>query len=523
MMKVSIRRRDLLPLLLVVLFSAAACLIVFSNFALQRGQMMWDEAEHAMTGLVFASDIQRLDMASLAIHSYRQILWPPLHPLMLSAFFLLFGQSAAAARASSIALYFLFSMAMYFLGREIAQKNKPVSGILCSVFALVTGSLYLSASEVMLEMIALLFFSLAMLFFLRFLRDKGLWWTVPVFILLTFFSKTNFGIVLILSVAAYFLVHERFRIVSLLRNRSFLLMLGPVIIVILTWLLIPPDRLLVFLGALVNRPEGPPSFSVEGLMYYPVQLYVYSGVLILLFAAAFALSFRYLKDEKVRFLIIIAVIAIILNFFHQNKKIRYILYLYPPLFTLAAFHLTGFYARINHKRRHITFFVLVLACTAAFMFYLAGNARLYGYDFSVAGPLDFIKNSTGNSTSIFVLGEINEISPGLISWHISNITDIKSVTASTYAAWEFEDPEAPGRANPERINDYIGKYDFDVIILIETFNGSVFYNTEDFLVYNKWKLDYIPILLENRNYTIRDSRLFQDIGIGITVLKRIGN
>ena len=515
----------------VLAVSAAMCLIIFSNFILQRGQTMWDEAEHAFTGLVFANDILRFDFASLAAHFHQQILWPPLHPLFLSLSFLLFGQSIVVARASSLILYFLFSIAMYFLGREMVKKDKDISGILCSVFALATGSFYLSASEAMLEMMALLFFTLTLVFFLRSLRDESLWWTVPVFILLTFFSKTNFGIALMLSVTVYFLLHERFRIASLLRNRRFTMMLAPVIIIILAWLLIPPDRLLVFLAFLVNRSEGPPPLSLEGLLYYPTELYIYSGFLILVYAAALVLSFKHLKNENIRFLLIIALLVILLNFFHQNKKIRYILYLYPPLFSLAAFHLTNLYARIRHKRKHIAFYALVAAAMAVFIFYLAGSARLYGYGFSVSEPLDFIKNSAENSTNIFVLGEINEISPGLMSWHLSNITNIKGVKASTYAIWEFEEFKrligkhlgVPDRISPERINSFIERYDFDTIILIETLNSSIFYNTEDFLVYNKWKLDYIPIVLENKNYSVYESRLFEDTGLEITVLTRLSN
>jgi hypothetical protein len=253
--------------------------------------------------------------------------------------------------------------------------------------------------------------------------------------------------------------------------------------------------------------------------------------LIALYVAAVALSFRHLKNDKVRFLVITALLVILLNFFHQNKKMRYILYLYPPLFSLTAFHLTNLYSRIKRRRKHIAFYVLMVVCMTAFLFYLAGSIRLYGYNFSVAEPLDFIKSSTGNSGSIFVLGEINEISPGLIGWHLSNITKIKEVKASTYAVWEFEEFErligkhlgVPDRISPERINNFIGKHGFDTIILIKTLNSSMFYNTEDFLVYNKWKLDYIPIVLENKDYTAHDSMLFEDIGVEITVLKKLSN
>ena len=522
------KQSDWMGLLFVLAASLMICSIVYSNFVLQRGQMMWDEAEHALTGLAFASDIQKSDFYSLAAHFHQQILWPPLHPLFLSVIFLLFGKSVIAARASSVALYFLFSMAMHFLGREVAQKNKHVSGTLCSVFALVTGSFYLSASEAMLEMLALLFFTLSILFFLKFLKDRRNWWLVSAFIMLTFFSKTNFGIALMLSIAIYLLIHERFRFASIIRNRDYLMMLAPVALAILLWLM-PPDRLLIFLGFLVNRPEGPPPFSIEGLLLYPTELFIYSGVLIALYIAALALSFRHLKNDKVRFLVIITLLVILLNFFHQNKKIRYILYLYPPLFSLASFHLANLYARIKHRRKQVAFYVLIAACMAAFSFYLSGNARLYGYSFSVTEPLDFIKNSTENSGSIFVLGEINEISPGLIGWHLSSITNMKEIKASAYAVWEFSPGTFDGlkiqNATPdaEGMNSFLSRHAFDAIALMELQNASVFYNTADYLIYNRWKLDYIPIIMENRNYSVESRKAFPDSGLEIIILRRSGS
>jgi hypothetical protein len=496
---------------------------------LQRGQMMWDEAEHAVTGLVFLNDIQRLDFISLAYHCYQQLLWPFLYPLFLSIFFLLFGPSIIMGRALSLVIYFLFSISMYFIGREMVKKNKGVSGILCSVFALITGSFYLSASEIMLEILALLFFTLSLLFFLKSLRNKKLYSLVSIFILLTFFSKTNFGIVLILAIIIYFLIQEKLRFTKFLTNAAQRKILAPVFIIILIWLMIPPDRLFTFLGFLVNRPEGPPPLSLEGLLYYPTQLYIYSGFLILLFAAALAISFRHLKNDKVRFLLITALLVILLNFFHQNKKIRYILDLYPPLFSLTAFHLTNLYTKIKHKRKQIAFSVLMPALMAVFLFHFSSNVRLYGYSFSVSEPLDFIKNNTMDSNNIFVLGEFNELSPGLITWHLSNTTSIKYITASSYSAWQFENSsgnlERPGNPTPdsEGMERFIAKHDFDKIVLIEVKNSSVFYDKEDYLVYNRWKLDYIPIVMENGNYSVENMKSFENIGVQVTILKKLSN
>ncbi|MCJ7816874.1 MAG: glycosyltransferase family 39 protein [Candidatus Aenigmarchaeota archaeon] len=490
--------------------------------------MRWDEAEHDFTSLVFLNDMLRLDIPSLLTHLHEQLLWPFVHTLLLSLFFLLFGPTILNGRIFSLVMYFAFAIAAYFLGREVVEKNKYISGVLCTAFSLVTGSLYLSASEAMLEMTALFFSTLAVTFFLKSIKERRFYPLASLFTLLAFFSKTNFGIVLILSMLAYFLVKEKLRFRKMLRDRGFLALFAPIAIIIFFWVM-PPDRLATFIAFLVNRPEGPDPLSFEGMSYYPVQLYMYSGILIFVYAAAFSLSFHHLKNEKVKFLVIMGLLAIGLNFFHQNKKIRYILYLYPVFFSLASFHLARFYSRIIYPRKGIAFFVILIIAMTAYSVYLFQNVRLYDDYYSVKRPLDFIKDSTMNSSRIFVLGEFNELSPGLIEWELSNKTNIKYVKASSYAVWEFEEFQrligkhlgVPDRISPERISDFIGKYGFDTIILIKPQNSSLFYNTEDFLVYNKWKLDYMPVVLENKKYMLAGWMLFEDIDVEITILKKI--
>ena len=69
-MKIQFGRDDFLGLAFVTIAAIFTCLFVFSNFVTQWGPMRWDEADHAFTGLVFASDMAGLDFASLAVHAY---------------------------------------------------------------------------------------------------------------------------------------------------------------------------------------------------------------------------------------------------------------------------------------------------------------------------------------------------------------------------------------------------------------------------------------------------------------------
>lgn len=326
------------------------------------------------------------------------------------------------------------------------------------------------------------------------------------------------------SLLAFFVARKRLHVGAMLRDRDFILLFAPIAAVISLWLLFPPSRFPEFLSFLINRPEGPPALSLEGLLYYPAQLYAYSGPLIVLYAAAALLSLKHLKNEKIRFLLIVVGITILLNFFHQNKKVRYILYIYPPLFALASFQLERLYARIRFRRKEIAFFAITGICVALFSFYMLGNIRLYDDYYSVDRPLDFIKNGTLEYGNIFVLGEFNEISPGLIAWNLNNAT--KQIAYSSYSSWEFEgSPGALVRTatgpDSEGMNRFLDRHGFDAIILIDVSNASIFYNNPDYLIYNKWKLGYIPVVLESGNYSMQNSRYFEDIDVEISILKRV--
>ena len=499
-------------------------ILVFNNFVIQRGPMRWDESEHVLTALIFANDMHGLDIVSLASHCYEQLLWPFVNPMLLSMFFLSFVPSIIAARTFSLIFYALFVLSLYFLGREIVEKDKAISGMICSFFGIVTGAMYLYASEAMLEMVALLFFTLTCIFFIKSKKQRNLLFLVPFFGILTFFSKTNFGVVLFLSILIWYILRYKFSVRKIIHDRSFLLTFIPIILVLGLWLLIPPERLITFLGFLVNRPEGPNPFSIEGIMLYPELLYDLTGPLILLHIAAFALSLKYMKNEKIRFFVVLILITFILNFFHQNKKIRFILYMYPALFALTSFHLTSLFSKIKKANKEYYFALVMFALLVSFSLYMYQNVRLYDDYYSVDLPLEFIKNNTQGASSVFLIGEFNELSPALITWHLSNLTHIKDVGAITYSVYQFENLsgvlDVPDGENIDKksFNSFITKEKFENMVLITVYNKSVFYDTEDYIGYNKWKLSYIPIALDNANYSVVAERNFSDISVGITIL-----
>ena len=100
------RKRWLLPgLILVATIAVMASLAAIAIPT--RGPFRWDEATHALKGLVIAHDLRHGDLLSFAYNSYRQVLYPPLRSWFLALAFLAFGPSATVVSWVSL-LFFGF-------------------------------------------------------------------------------------------------------------------------------------------------------------------------------------------------------------------------------------------------------------------------------------------------------------------------------------------------------------------------------------------------------------------------------
>ena len=506
-----------LIVMLIILFSS----VIFVNFILNRGPMMWDESEHSMTSLILSTDLAQLNFSSFFIHAHEKILWPFVHPMLLSAFILLFGKSIVISRLFSLLVFACATIACFFLGREMSQKNPHIAGFLCAVFFMTTESLWLSASEVMLEITALLFFILTIITLFRYHKNPRLSPLIAVFALLTFFSRSNFGIPLIIALFVHFLIYEKFSLKKMVKNRGFCIIFLVIGIGIMLWLF-PLERLLFFVKFLFNRPEGPSPLSIEGMVTYPSLLYLFSGPILILHIILSVFAFRSIKNPKISFLFLIVFLTVAINFFHPNKKIRYILYFYPVLFSLSSFALAQLYEKISIKRKGFLFFFIVVFITG--LFYLHASQRIFaggGY-YSIDEPLMFVKENLGSRKDIFTVGEFNQLSSAFIAWNISSMGDIRRVVPLVYAIPEFETvdgfSEVPKKPNPDGFRSYLGSHRFDAIVLIYVYNTSFFYQNDDFQNWNKWKQAYIPLARENKNYTPIAEKSFDIQGIKIEIL-----
>ena len=73
----------MLALVLALLISAH----LYQRTIATNGVLMWDEAAHNLWGRLIFEDITRTQWLALALDTYRQDYWPPMHSWYLSLFF----------------------------------------------------------------------------------------------------------------------------------------------------------------------------------------------------------------------------------------------------------------------------------------------------------------------------------------------------------------------------------------------------------------------------------------------------
>jgi hypothetical protein len=95
---------------------------------------MTSARSYAETGIVTLHGLQITNNPPLGKRPDAYTHWPPLFPMILSRFFLVFGESDAVARVMALACSSLLILAFYFLARTCLENKTAV----CSVFALLT-------------------------------------------------------------------------------------------------------------------------------------------------------------------------------------------------------------------------------------------------------------------------------------------------------------------------------------------------------------------------------------------------
>lgn len=164
------------------LLAAAAASLAFRARLEAGGTPNWDSASHGLQGYAVAQDVGRVDVPNLladtAGHRYR---YPPGHPILLAAAYLLFGGSWATAFGVSALLFALLAALLY------ATAESKTAGWIAALLALTCPALLGLSGQILLEIPAAILMTLALRLYARSLEDDGavraLGWTLTLFML----------------------------------------------------------------------------------------------------------------------------------------------------------------------------------------------------------------------------------------------------------------------------------------------------------------------------------------------------
>ena len=330
----------MLKLIWRTLFCCFALVVGWSIYHLiirLSGDFGWDEASHSLKGLLIAHDFKSGDWVSLLYDTYRQVYWPPLHSWLTAISFLVSGPSAISARCVSLIFFLLTALVIYVAALQFGQPRKEVAATVATLLFLTSPPVILSSAQAMLEIPGLFCLSLSVLIHTWLnakTRSPSAHMWLGVAIVLTYFTKTNYGILLIIVVALSALLSAGAR--GLFSRQNFYTFL-PVAVAFAIWFAYPP-KIASTLAALINVAEMEP-YSLEGFFYYPkVMLHLWGSIWqSAIPVLALIMAFKYRRNPGIRFLLLLAAIQFGLGQMHHTKSERHIMPMVPALVLVTGF------------------------------------------------------------------------------------------------------------------------------------------------------------------------------------------
>lgn len=127
---------------LLFVISLSITIWAYLYLLIPQSPFFWDEAHHALNGLMIERSIKQCDINEFYTNTNRQIYWPFLHSWFLGVAFMVGGENYETARAINLFFYFISVLLMYFLGRKLNPNKRFLTG-LTTVLLFITSPLIL--------------------------------------------------------------------------------------------------------------------------------------------------------------------------------------------------------------------------------------------------------------------------------------------------------------------------------------------------------------------------------------------
>ena len=335
--------------------------LIYTHLIVPGGPLSWDEASHALYGLTITYDLQQGDWLGFIYDTYRQVYWPPIHSWLTGIGFLIAGPSAVTARAVSLLAFIMIAPTLYLAARQMRQEQRELAGMIAATLFLTSPPLASFAARSMLEVPGLLAMTVTFLIYFKLTGGD----TSPrkclllgLAVTLTYFVKSNYGILAFMAIVISQLIDTRFHVRPLL-TRCNLYAVLPMVIIFPVWFAYPP-KLIATWRFLVNYPYGVTEpFGVPGWSFYPLAFFRLSGDAWLfgLLLASLLAAFRFRRDKNVRFLLVFVLTQLVIGQLHHTKLDRHIFPILPALFLLAGYLLAEWWCRSRQPKKILQFWL----------------------------------------------------------------------------------------------------------------------------------------------------------------------
>ena len=399
---------------------------IYTLMIVPGGPFRWDEAAHALRGLLIADDLRNGAALGFFLDTYRQVYWPPLHSWSTGLAFLIAGPSTVPARTCSLVAYLLTVPILYLAARCMEKTAREIAGLSAVTLFLTSPSLIDFASQCMLEALGLLAVTLTILIYFEVGRDEVPAWKhvlLGLGITFAYFVKSNYGILLFLTVAVTLLSDAKFRPRALLTRANYYVAL-PMLVIFPLWFAYP-KKLVTTWQAMVNVPsEMTEPYSMEGLLFYPRAFMHLSGSewLCALFLLSLLVAFAFRRERNVKFLLILVILQMVIGELHHDKMDRHILPLLPALYLLAGYVAARGWSRLQRSRGALrSRLAYALAGVLLLHAVSIGPASMRPYTTAPGTEADeYIAMVVRNGAPAFVLGTMDpcQLSPPLIDWQL---------------------------------------------------------------------------------------------------------